>query len=38
MNVSTKYYSNPAAETVEPEFKFTEVMMSKKVKDGPGPQ
>lgn len=38
MNVSTKYYSKPAAEAVEPEFKFAKVMMLKKVKEGPGPQ
>lgn len=34
MNVRTKYYSNPAADTVEPEFKFTKVLM----KEGPAPQ
>lgn len=28
MNVKTKYYSSPAADTVEPEFKFTKVLMS----------
>lgn len=31
MNVRTKYYSKPAADTVEPEFKFTKVLMSKKL-------
>lgn len=31
MNVRTKYYSNPAADMVEPEFKFTKVLMSKKL-------
>lgn len=36
MNVRTKYYSNPAADTVEPEFKFTKVLMSKKLKRGAG--
>lgn len=27
MNVRTKYYSNPGAETVEPEFKFVKVLV-----------
>lgn len=36
MNVRTKYYSNAAADTVEPGFRFTKALTSRKLNAGPG--